>query len=170
MVERVAVPGAGVTVRQLGAAEVAPLRALMAVFAEAFEDDATYRDAPPPDDYLDRLLARDDFIALVAIADGQIVGGITAYDLPKPEQARSELYLYDLAVLETHRRRGIAAALIAALRAIAAARGAWVVFVQADRGDDPAIALYAGLGTREDVLHFDIAPTTGPLARGHPVR
>jgi aminoglycoside 3-N-acetyltransferase I len=31
-----------------------------------------------------------------------------------------------------------------------------VVFVQADRGDDPAIALYTKLGTREDVLHFDI--------------
>jgi hypothetical protein len=29
--------------------------------------------------------------------------------------------------------------------------------VQADHGDDPAIALYTGLGTREDVLHFDIA-------------
>jgi aminoglycoside 3-N-acetyltransferase I len=28
--------------------------------------------------------------------------------------------------------------------------------VQADHGDDPAIALYTKLGTREDVLHFDI--------------
>ena len=37
------------------------------------------------------------------------------------------------------------------------ARGAWVVFVQADYGDDPAVALYTRLGTREDVMHFDIA-------------
>jgi aminoglycoside 3-N-acetyltransferase I len=29
--------------------------------------------------------------------------------------------------------------------------------VQADIGDVPAIALYTKLGTREDVLHFDIA-------------
>ncbi|HBS15377.1 MAG TPA: AAC(3)-I family aminoglycoside 3-N-acetyltransferase, partial [Alcanivorax sp.] len=35
-------------------------------------------------------------------------------------------------------------------------RGAWAIFVQADHGDDPAIALYTGLGVREDVLHFDI--------------
>ena len=45
-------------------------------------------------------------------------------------------------------------------RHIAAERGAWVIFVQADRGDDPAIALYSKLGTREDVLHFDIAPAS----------
>jgi hypothetical protein len=37
------------------------------------------------------------------------------------------------------------------------ARGAYVVFVQADLGDDAAIALYTKLGRRESVLHFDIA-------------
>ena len=42
-------------------------------------------------------------------------------------------------------------------RDIAASRGGWVVFVQADHGDHPAIALYTRLGVREDVLHFDIA-------------
>jgi aminoglycoside 3-N-acetyltransferase I len=31
-----------------------------------------------------------------------------------------------------------------------------VIFVQADRGDDPAIKLYEGLGIREDVHHFDL--------------
>lgn len=42
------------------------------------------------------------------------------------------------------------------LREIAVERGAWVIFVQADYGDEPAIALYNKLGTREEVLHFDI--------------
>ena len=32
-----------------------------------------------------------------------------------------------------------------------------MVYVQADYGDEPAIALYEKLGIREDVLHFDIA-------------
>jgi hypothetical protein len=49
--------------------------------------------------------------------------------------------------------------LILELRRIAAARGAYVIFVQADRGDAPAIALYTKLGTAEDVLHFDIPIT-----------
>jgi aminoglycoside 3-N-acetyltransferase I len=62
-----------------------------------------------------------------------------------------------LAVAASHRRRGVATALIGELKTIAAARGAYVIFVQADRGDDPAIALYTKLGAREDVLHFDIA-------------
>jgi aminoglycoside 3-N-acetyltransferase I len=38
-------------------------------------------------------------------------------------------------------------------------RGAWAVFVQADYGDEPAIALYEKLGVREEVLHFDIKVT-----------
>ena len=32
-------------------------------------------------------------------------------------------------------------------------------YVQADYGDNAAIALYTKLGTREDVIHFDIPPT-----------
>lgn len=78
--------------------------------------------------------------------------------LPKFEQARKEIYIYDLAVAETHRRRGIATALIRALQKCALAVGAYVIYVQADWGDDPAIALYTKMGTREDVLHFDIDP------------
>lgn len=42
---------------------------------------------------------------------------------------------------------------------VAAQRGVYVIFVHADTGveDEPAIALYARLGVREEVLHFDIA-------------
>ena len=74
----------------------------------------------------------------------------------KLEHARREVYLYDLAVAAGHRRQGIATRLIAQLRTIAHARGAWVVYVQADYGDDPAVALYTKLGVREDVMHFDL--------------
>jgi aminoglycoside 3-N-acetyltransferase I len=51
--------------------------------------------------------------------------------------------------------------LIQGLKKIAAARGAYVIFVQADIGDEPAIALYTKMGAREDVLHFDIAVEDG---------
>ncbi len=63
---------------------------------------------------------------------------------------------------ESHRRRGIATAMIEELKRLAAQRGIYVIFVQADYGDDPAIALYTKLGTREDVLHFDIEPGAAP--------
>lgn len=130
---------------------------LLTLFGEAFEDPETYGARRPGTAYLQRLLGSDAFIALAAVQDEEVVGGLAAYELPKFEQERSEIYIYDLAVASAHRRKGIATALIDHLRGMAAERGAWVIFVQADPGDDPAIALYTRLGTREDVLHFDIA-------------
>lgn len=146
------------TICTLTATDVPLMRAMLAMFSEAFEDPDNYGGAPPSADYLQGLLASPTFIALVALDGAQVVGGIAAYELPKFEQARSEIYIYDLAVAATHRRRGIATAMIEHLKGIAVARGAWVIYVQADLGDDPAIALYTKLGSREDVLHFDIAP------------
>jgi aminoglycoside 3-N-acetyltransferase I len=88
-----------------------------------------------------------------------VIGGLAAYELVKFEQERSEIYIYDLAVRAEARRRGIATRLIGELQQIAAKRGAWVIYVQADKGeeDQAAIALYERLGTREEVVHFDIA-------------
>ena len=51
--------------------------------------------------------------------------------------------------------------MIEELKAVALKRGIYVIFVQADYGDDPAVALYTKLGVREDVMHFDIAPSGG---------
>lgn len=149
---------ATVRVCQLRPSDVAALRETLAVFGQAFGDLPTYVGAQPDDAYLAGLLASPTFVALVALQDGQVVGGLAGYVLPKFEQARSELYIYDLAVRETHRRRGIATAMIGHLKHVAAERQVYVIFVQADHGDDAAIALYTKLGRREDVLHFDIDP------------
>jgi aminoglycoside 3-N-acetyltransferase I len=145
-------------VRRLGPGDLPLARALNALFAAAFEDPEAYASAPPPDGYLAELLGRDGVFALVALDGDQVTGGLVAYELAKLEQARSEIYIYDLAVAEAYRRRGVATALIRWLQRVAAARGAWVIYVQADHGDDPAIALYESLGVREEVLHFDIPP------------
>ena len=136
--------------------DVGPLRQLNALFGEAFADPETYGAEPPSDAYLEGLLAKDHIAVVVAVAGEEVVGGLVAYELDKFERARREMYIYDLAVAETYRRQGVATALIEHLREIAAARDAWVVYVQADYGDDPAISLYEKLGTREEVLHFDI--------------
>ena len=144
------------TIKQLTAADLPLCRALNAMFGVAFAEPDTYGGQPPSDAYLAGLLGKPHVMALVALDGGSVVGGLVAYQLEKLEQARSEIYIYDLAVAETHRRQGIATALIRALGEIAKARGAWVMFVQADRTDPPAIRLYESLGTREDVHHFDI--------------
>ncbi|NJL91949.1 MAG: AAC(3)-I family aminoglycoside N-acetyltransferase [Coleofasciculaceae cyanobacterium SM2_1_6] len=142
---------------QLSANDLAPLRELLTVFGEAFDEVDTYSSYPPRDGYLQQLLNSNYLIAIAALKNGAVVGGLTAYELQKFEQERSEIYIYDLAVAAAHRREGIATALIQELKKIAVARAAYVIFVQADIGDDPAIALYTKLGVREEVLHFDIA-------------
>lgn len=143
--------------RQLTAEDIALMEAMLTMFGEAFGEVETYRESRPSAAYLERLLGSDYFIAFVALKKGEVVGGVAAYELHKFEQERSEIYIYDLAVAPAHRREGIATALILELKKIAAVRGAHVIFVQADLGDAPAIALYTKLGRREDVLHFDIA-------------
>jgi aminoglycoside 3-N-acetyltransferase I len=145
-----------IRILQLSANDLTLMEGLLDTFGEAFDDVETYGSSRPSPAYLKRLLSSDYFIAIAALKDGSVVGGLTAYELQKFEQERSEIYIYDLAVAAAYRREGIATALIQELKQIAVARAAYVIFVQADLGDDPAIALYTKLGTREDVLHFDI--------------
>ena len=144
--------------RQLGPGDIALMEDMLSMFGEAFDDRDTYSAHRPGHDYLRALLGGTSFIAVAAIKAGAVVGGLAAYELRKFEQERSEIYIYDLAVSLEHRREGIATALIEQLKKIGAKRGAYVMFVQADTAveDEPAIALYTKLGTREDVLHFDI--------------
>jgi aminoglycoside 3-N-acetyltransferase I len=147
------------SIRQLTPDDAGLMEALLVTFGEAFNEVETYSGNRPNAAYLQRLLGSDYFIALAALKSDHVVGGITAYELKKFEQQRSEIYIYDLAVSAPHRREGIATALINELKRIAAARTAYVIFVQADIRDEPAIALYTKLGIREEVLHFDIAIT-----------
>ena len=144
-------------VHRLTPADLALMDGMLTMFGVAFEEVETYGSARPDTQCTERLLSNDHFIALAAVSDGDVVGGLAAYVLPKFEQERSEIHIYDLAVAEAHRRRGIATALIAEVKRLAPAYGAHVIFIQADHGDEPAIALYTKLGIREDVLHFDIA-------------
>lgn len=145
-------------IRQLGPRDAALMDAVSAFFGEAFNDPASYTSKRPSAAYLRKLLKGDSFIALAAFDGDAVTGALCAYVLHKFEQERSEIYIYDLAVAAAHRRQGIATALIRSLQDIAAARDAWVIFVQADTQpeDEPAIALYTKLGVREEVLHFDI--------------
>ena len=145
-----------VNIRRLAAGDIEQVRGLLAVFGQAFEDVPTYTGTQPDQHYLEKLLGRETVIVLVALQGAQVVGGLVAYELEKLEQCRSEMYIYDLAVAEQHRRRGVATGLIAQVRSIAAQRDAHTVFIQADIEDDPAIQLYTKLGIRADVLHFDI--------------
>ncbi len=144
------------TLRRLTAESSALMDPLLDLFGRVFDEEDTYGRNRPRPAYLKALLRDPTFCALAACQEEQVIGGLVAYELRKFEQERSEVYLYDLAVAESMRRQGVATALIAEAQRWAASRGAYVVFVQADEGDTPAISLYSKLGLREDVLHFDL--------------
>lgn len=143
-------------IKELTNEDIELFHSLLDCFEEGFEDTETYGSNRPNNSYLADLLDSENFIALAAVMNGVVIAGLTAYELKKFEQERSEIYIYDLAVLKSYRRKGLASKIIEALRSIALERNACVIYVQADIEDDPAIELYTKFGTREDVLHFDI--------------
>ena len=111
-------------VHHLAPDDVPLMEALLVTFGEAFDDVDTYTGNRPSAEYLRRLLGGDSFIALAALKNGHVVGGIAAYELRKFEQERSEIYIYDLAVSAAHRREGIATRLIDELKKVAVERKA----------------------------------------------
>jgi len=124
------------------------MEGMLATFGEAFDDVDTYHAARPSKGYLERLLGSDRFIALAALKNGAVVGGIAAYVLHKFEQERSEIYIYDLAVAAAHRREGIATALILVLAARFAVVLPWGAYFQVREGER-----HAGVGLGWGGLH-----------------
>ncbi len=135
---------------------------MLDLFSDVFSDPSSYSTNRPSNDYIQKLLSDNNFIALVAKNDsGKVIGALASYVLRKFEQERSEIFIYDLGVAKDFRRQRIASSLIEKLMIIGKEIGAYVIFVQADKDveDLPAIELYKKLGTLEDVFHFDIDVT-----------
>jgi aminoglycoside 3-N-acetyltransferase I len=144
------------TVQRLLPEQAHIVPALLKMFGKAFEDEESWSARRPDAAYLAKLLAKPEVIVLAAFSEGEVIGGLLAYVLPKIEQPNNEIYIYDLAVDEAYRRQGIATALIEALQPIAQSCAASCIFIQAELIDEPAVALYTKLGKRMEVAHFDI--------------
>ena len=70
------------------------MKELLVVFADAFEDHESYQSAIPSDEYLNGLLAREDFIPLVAVEDdkgGRRIGRVCFAEVRAA--AERDLYL-----------------------------------------------------------------------------
>lgn len=78
---------------KLTTADVRLLRALNALFGEAFGDPEAYGADPPSDVYLEALLAKDHVIALAVLLGQEVVGGLApSTTRPRsrtPERGRS---------------------------------------------------------------------------------
>jgi aminoglycoside 3-N-acetyltransferase I len=131
-----------IRVERLTVASVARARVLFATMARVFATDADVLS----DSYVTRLLERDDFWAMAASIDGQVVGGLTAHTLPLTRAEVSEVFIYDIAVVPDWQRQGVGRQLMSTLRSQAAAAGIRVAFVPADNEDTHALDFYRALG------------------------
>jgi GNAT superfamily N-acetyltransferase len=100
------------------------------------------------------LLADPRTLLLVAFDGGSPVGFVLAHDLPRRWRDRSKLFVYEVDVVESHRRRGIGNALLARLAELARERGIRIGFVLTDDDNVPANALYRSAGgtSSKDVM------------------
>ena len=121
-----------------------------ALMAEVFEEPGPPLGAP----YVATLLSDPTFWAYAAIDGTDVVAGLTAHTLPMTRNETREVFIYDIAVHDRHRRRGLGRGLIEALREAALAEGIEVVFVPVDDDDDEAIDFYRSLQPVESPVRF----------------
>jgi ribosomal protein S18 acetylase RimI-like enzyme len=99
------------------------------------------------------LLRDDKTIFLAAFKDGEPVGFVFGYVLPRRHGDRAILFVYEVGVDEGYRRRGIATAL---MRRLAEEAGAAEGFVLTEPENEAANAVYRSLGGRpSDVVQWD---------------
>jgi ribosomal protein S18 acetylase RimI-like enzyme len=105
------------------------------------------------------LLADPRTLMLVAFDAERPVGFVLAHVLPRRHGDRAELFVYEVDVAESHRRRGIASALLERLGELARERGVRAGFVLTEPDNGPANALYrdAGGATEAVVVQWEFS-------------
>lgn len=126
---------------------------LMIVFEDVFE---MKNFNCPSEIYLQKLLSLETFYVITAKLNDQIIGGLTAYVLDQYYSEKPLAYIYDLAVLTNHQRKGVGRKLIAFANQFFKEKGFEEVFVQADEVDGYALDFYRQTNPMEEekVRHF----------------
>jgi aminoglycoside 3-N-acetyltransferase I len=108
-----------IQIKRLGAEQWELAGQLFGLMAAVFEEE----NEPLSETYLKQLLSRSDFWAMAALVGDELAGGLTAHTLPLTRREAAELFIYDIAVAETHQRRGIGRLLMTAVQEQARAQG-----------------------------------------------
>jgi ribosomal protein S18 acetylase RimI-like enzyme len=83
----------------------------------------------------------------VAVDDGLVVGFVSAVHYVHPDKPRPELWINEVGVAATHRRRGLGTRLLRAVFAVARGLGCAEAWVLTDRANTAAMRLYASAGS-----------------------
>jgi ribosomal protein S18 acetylase RimI-like enzyme len=92
-----------------------------------------------------RFLADPNHHLLIAYSDGAPAGFVSGVEVTHPDKG-TEMFLYELAVDEAHRRQGIGTALVLALRDLAHDQGCYGMWVLTDADNAAAGATYRKSG------------------------
>jgi ribosomal protein S18 acetylase RimI-like enzyme len=118
-------------------------------------------DQPAEADAIARFVAEPNHHLFVAYDRDEAVGFVTGVETTHPDKG-TEMFLYELAVDERSRNRGIGTALVAKLAQTARARGCHGMWVLTDQDNEAAVRTYAAAGAteREDtvMLSWTFAP------------
>lgn len=106
-------------------------------------------DHPVQSGWAARFLSHPGHHLLLAYVDGTPAGMITGVELTHPDKG-TEMFLYELAVGEPYRQRGIGRALVTALAELARERGCYGMWVLTDDDNAAALATYRGGGADEE--------------------
>lgn len=123
-------------IERIGDGDVVAVQAAAACFDYAPRVDAT-----------ERFLRSADHHLLLAYFDDEVAGMITGVEMTHPDKG-TEMFLYELGVLEEFRNRGIARALVRALADLAVRQGCYGMWVLTNDDNPAAIRAYTAAGGR----------------------
>jgi len=142
------------TILQLNQNDVSHFQKLISVLAHVFEEPTDI----PDESYLEKLLAKPEFIALAVFNGTEIIGGLTGYELQKYYRRHSEFFLYDIAIDPAFQQRGLGTRLIVRLKEICLQKGITEFFVDAHLSDTHALKFYESFTQRQDqVVQFSFS-------------
>jgi ribosomal protein S18 acetylase RimI-like enzyme len=105
-------------------------------------------DGPARAEATARFLAEPGSHLLVGYVEGEPAGFVSGVEVTHPDKG-TEMFLYELAVGEAHRRRGHGRALIEALEVLAREAGCVGMFVFVDDDNEAGRAAYRSAGGRD---------------------
>ncbi len=108
-------------------------------------------DEPPRADATALFLARDGHHLLMAFDDRRAVGFVTGIETTHPDKG-TEMFLYELAVADDARNRGVGRSLVTALAEVARERGCYGMWVLTDDDNPAAVRAYEAAGGRQEPL------------------
>lgn len=115
-------------------------------------DDNVQHPVIPSDNYIHTLLSRHSFHVIIALQNGMVTGGLTAYELDMYKESVTEVFLYEIAVKPAYRKQGIGKRLIRFLKQSCAAKGIHEMYVGTEKNNLPAIKLYESTGGKEEKI------------------